>query len=213
MGANSSTLSDAKGKKTEYRYLKDIVLEHTDEDTEGKHQPLNMAELAILGLKDWPGGYSLPLVKVSPKQWKVEGALVVKLPNGVIEVEVIARSEEGKDIGSLHLNTSTMQTIALGSEGGKPAQNQRMETADEELHLTLLWHICEIPEPVETLEELTTMLNGLEDLLNNKLFGNIDLARLFNALGVSFMLCFGKTRKISYIGRTSLTGLMILEPH
>ncbi|KAJ2930115.1 hypothetical protein H1R20_g6977, partial [Candolleomyces eurysporus] len=210
MGANSSTLSSAQGNKTRY-FLKDVVLEHTDEDTKGKHQSLNVAELVILGPKNRPGGYSFPLVRVSPKQWKAEGALAIMFR--VRKVGVIARSEEGKDIGSLHLNPSTLQTTSLGSEGGKPAQIQRMETADEELHLTLFWRICEIPEPVEVLEELTTMLDGLEDLLNNKLFGDIGRPGRFLTLEGQSWHTKEQLNSLAQKIRTFLTGSRILEPH
>ncbi|KAJ2926175.1 hypothetical protein H1R20_g10919, partial [Candolleomyces eurysporus] len=92
-------------------YLTDIAV--LREDSESKNDQLNIAELVIFGLEQSGIGTPFSLTPTSPNRWEVQAS--IKLPEEADELNVVAKSDEGAEIGSACLD--------LNPGGGESAQS------------------------------------------------------------------------------------------
>lgn len=125
-----------------------IVVERTDDMVEYRPS-LNLEELWVFGLPDFPQGTSFALLEVSPRRWAT--ANYIELPATIEAIDLIVKSDEGEALGFL------LRIPKIPHEYGRP---EKMEMFDGRMQLSILREVEEeLSESSEGDDDLVSQLN------------------------------------------------------
>ncbi|KAF6754769.1 CHAT domain-containing protein [Ephemerocybe angulata] len=162
MDQQTSRLAEKLGKASQL-CMTDIVFERTG-DIDDYAVSMNLAELWVFGIPGSEAGRSFALVKSSPRRWEVKGSTELCIPAELGAIDCVVKSNEGEDIGSLHLDAKVIQsTMAEGNSGN----SQRVEMSDAKLQVIMSWEWVEMSsESIQKAENTAVQLqsHGIERL-------------------------------------------------